>query len=135
MLWHKKRKGRLSLPARLRATREALGLTQEAVSRASGIAAPNLSKIESGRSDIQISTLMRLLDAMNLDIEFVPRDAPMSLQGALAQSERGRERLNSTGIAQSDPQMRLDAKRARGVDVSVEQSLLTRSAWGDALAG
>ena len=118
----------MSLPARLRATREAIGLTQEAVSRTSGIAAPNLSKIERGRSDIQISTLMRILDAMNMDIELVPRDAPISLQGVLAQSERGRERLNSTGIAQSDPQMRLNAKRARGVDVSVEQSLLTRSA-------
>ena len=118
----------MSLPARLRATREALGLTQEAVSRSSGIAAPNLSKIESGRSDIQISTLMRILDAMNMDIEFVPRDAPISLRAVVAQSERGRERLNSAGIVQSDPQMRLDAKRARGVDVSVEQSLLMRNA-------
>ena len=118
----------MSLPARLRATREALGLTQEAVSRSSGIAAPNLSKIESGRSDIQISTLMRILDAMNLDIEFVPRDAPISLRAVVAQSERGRERLDSAGIGQSDPQMRLDAKRARGGDVSVEQSLLRRNA-------
>jgi transcriptional regulator with XRE-family HTH domain len=118
----------MSLPARLRATREAIGLTQEDVARTSGIAAPNLSRIENGRSDIQISTLMRILEAMNLDIEFAPRDAPISLQGVLAQSERGRERLDSTGIAQSDPQMRLDAKRARGADVSVEQSLLTRSA-------
>lgn len=118
----------MSLAERLRAIREAMGLTQEAVSRTSGIAAPNLSKIENGRSDIQISTLMRILDAMNLDIEFVPRDAPISLQGVLAQSERGRERLNSTGIAQSDPQLRLNAKRARGDDVSVEQTLLTRSA-------
>ena len=118
----------MSLPARLRATREAMGLTQEAVSRTSGIAAPNLSKIESGRSDIRISTLMRILDAMNLEIEFVSRDSPLSLQGVLAQSERGRERLSSTGIAQSDPQMRLNAKRARGADVSVEQSLLARNA-------
>ncbi|WKZ81766.1 MAG: helix-turn-helix transcriptional regulator [Acidimicrobiia bacterium] len=118
----------MSLPARLRATREAIGLTQEAVSRISGIAAPNLSKIENGGSDIQISTLMRILDAMNLDIEFVPRDAPISLQDVIAQSERGRKRLNSKGIAPSDPQARLSAKRARGLDVSVEQSLLTRSA-------
>jgi transcriptional regulator with XRE-family HTH domain len=118
----------MSLPARLRATREALGLTQEAVSRISGIAAPNLSKIENGGSDIQVSTLMRILDAMNLDIEFVPRNAPISLQSVLAQSERGRERLASTEIGQSDPRTRLDAKRTRGVDVSVEQSLLTQTA-------
>ncbi|MFQ5517480.1 MAG: helix-turn-helix domain-containing protein [Acidimicrobiia bacterium] len=118
----------MSLPARLRATREAIGLTQEAVSRISGIAAPNLSKIENGGSDIQVSTLMRILDAMNLDIEFVPRDAPISLRDVLAQSQRGRERLNSIGIAQSDPQARLNAKRARGLGVSVEQSLLTRGA-------
>lgn len=113
---------------RLRTTREALGLTQEAVARASGVAAPNLSKIEGGKSDFQVGTLMRILDAMNLDIEFVPRDAPISLQGVLAQSERGRERLISTGIAESDPRTRLEAKRASGLDVSVEQSLLTPSA-------
>lgn len=118
----------MSLTARLRATREAMGLTQEEVSRTSGIAAPNLSKIENGGSDIQISTLMRILDAMNLEIEFVPRDAPISLEDVLAQSERGRERLDSTGIAPSDPQMRLSATRAGGTDVSVEQSLLTRRA-------
>jgi transcriptional regulator with XRE-family HTH domain len=117
---------KMSIPARLRATREANGLTQQEISRASGIAVPNLSKIENGRSDIQISTLMRILDAMNLEIEFVPRDTPISLQDVLAQAERGRERLNSTGLSQSDPQLRLDAKRARGLDVSVEHSVLTR---------
>lgn len=119
---------RTGLPARLRATREALGLTQEAVSRISGIAAPNLSKIENGGSDIRISTLMRLLEAMGLDIEFVPRDASVPLQDVLARSDRGRRRLDAAGIAPSDPQTRLDAKRARRLDVSVEQSLLTRNA-------
>ena len=117
----------MRLAARLRATREALGLTQEDVSRATGIAAPNLSKIENGRSDPQISTRMRILDAMNLTVEFVPRNAPISLQDVLAQSQRGRERLKATGIAPSDPQIRLDAKRARGANVSVERSLLRRN--------
>ena len=116
----------MSLPSRLRATREALGLTQGAVARVSGIAAPNLSKFENGKSDIRISTLMRILEAMDLDVEFVSRDAPIPLRGALARSERGRERVGSTGVAPSDPGLRLDAKRARGRDVSVEQSLLRR---------
>lgn len=118
----------MGLPERLRAIREALGLTQEDVARASGIAAPNLSKIESGRSDIQISTLMRILGAMDLDVEFVPRGAPVSLQDVLAQSERGRQRLTSIGIPRSDPQSRLDAKRDRELDISVEQSLLIPNA-------
>jgi len=118
----------VSLPTRLRATREALGLTQEAVSRASGIAAPNLSRIESGKGDFQVSTLLRILDAMGLEIEVVRRNASLSLQEVLSQSAQGRRRLISIGIAPSDPQLRLDAKRKQGDDVLVEQSVLTANA-------
>lgn len=114
-----------TIPARLRATREAMGLTQRDVSEITGIAPSNLSNLESGDVDFQISTLTRILDAMGMDLAFVPRNAPMSLQEVLDQSSRGRERLESVGVTPSDPEERLDMKRARGVDVSVEQSILT----------
>ena len=45
----------MSLAERLRAIREAMGLTQEAVSRTSGGCAESVED-ENGRSDIQIST-------------------------------------------------------------------------------
>lgn len=118
----------MSLATQLRVAREARGLTQADVSQATGIAAPNLSTIESGRVDIRLSTLERILDALQLDVQLVPRSRRISLDEAIAQSRRGRTQLVAAGIAPSDPQRRLAAKERRGVDVSVERALLSSNA-------
>ena len=116
-------------PARqLRVAREASGLTQAEVSRATGIAVSNLSTIESGKVDIRLSTLERILDALDLEIRFVPKTRRISLEAALELAERGRTRLAASGVAPSDPRQRLAAKRARGADATVEQSLLQADA-------
>jgi transcriptional regulator with XRE-family HTH domain len=118
----------MNIASQLRVAREASGLTQAAVSRASGIAVPNLSTIERGKVDFRLSTLVRILDALELDIQLVPRTRQISLGAAIARSEQGRLRLAAAGIAPSDPQKRLDAKRTRGIDVSAEQSFLDANA-------
>ena len=118
----------MSLAGQLRVAREAIGLTQADVSRATGIAAPNLSTIESGRVDIRLSTLERVLDALQMDVQLVPRNRRISLDEAIAQSERGGAQLVAAGMVPSDPQQRLAAKERRGVDVSVERSLLRSNA-------
>jgi transcriptional regulator with XRE-family HTH domain len=118
----------MNLANRLRAARESSGLTQSDVSQASGIAVPNLSSIESGRVDFRMSTLDRVLEALGLDIQLVPRTNRVSLEGVMAWSEQGRARLVAAGVAPSDPQRRLDAQQARGAEVSVEQTLLNPSA-------
>jgi len=114
----------MNLASRLRIAREASGLTQSAVSRASRIAVPNLSNIENGNVDCRLSTLVRILEALELDVQLVPRTNRVSLEAAIALSAQGRARLVATGVAQSDPQERLDTKGRREVDVSVEQTLL-----------
>ena len=119
---------RVKLASRLRLAREATGLTQSAVSQASGIAVPNLSKIESGKVDLRLSTLERLLDALGLDIQLVPRTTRVSIDGVVASSERGRARLVAAGLAASSPQERLDARQRRGIDITVEQTLLNAGA-------
>jgi transcriptional regulator with XRE-family HTH domain len=118
----------MNLARQLRVAREASGLTQADVSRATGIAAPNLSTIENGKVDIRLSTLERVLDALQMDIQLVPRNRRISLDEAIAQSERGRAQLVAAGIAPSDPQRRLAAKERRGIDVSVERALLHSNA-------
>lgn len=114
----------MNLATRLRVAREAAGMTQTAVSRASGIAVPNLSKIESGKVDLRLSTIDRMLDALGLEIELVPRRTSISLDEVISRSRQGRERLAEVGLTASRPQERLDAKRRRGIDVTVEQSIL-----------
>jgi len=118
----------MRLTSQLRVAREASGLTQADVSQATGIAAPNLSTIESGRLDIRLSTVERILDALQLDVQLVPRSRRVSLGEAVAESQRGRAQLVAAGIAPSDPQQRLAAKEMRGVDVSVERALLISNA-------
>lgn len=114
----------MNIPRRLRASREAAGLTQADIAEATGIAAPNLSAIESGRKDIRVSTLERLLDALELEIRFVPRDRATTLDDIATQAERGRLRLEAVGMAPSDPRRRLAAQERRGIDATVERRLL-----------
>ena len=118
----------MNLASQLRVAREACGLTQAYVSQAAGIAASNLSTIEGGNVDIRLSTLTRVLDALQLDVQLVPRTRRISLDEVIAQSERGRAQLAAAGLAPSDPQLRLAAKETRGVDVSVERALLNTNA-------
>ncbi|MBU1865159.1 MAG: helix-turn-helix transcriptional regulator [Actinobacteria bacterium] len=118
----------VNLAIRLRLAREAAGLTQSAVSRASGIAVPNLSRIESGKADLRLSTLDRVLDALGLDIQLVPRTTRVSIDEVVALSEQGRERLMAAGLGASSPRQRLDARQRGGIDITVEQTLLNADA-------
>lgn len=52
------------LGANLRAARKRLGLTQEQVAERSGVHATEVSRIEAGKRDPQVSTLLRLAKAV-----------------------------------------------------------------------
>ncbi|MBU1494053.1 MAG: helix-turn-helix transcriptional regulator [Actinobacteria bacterium] len=118
----------MDIGSRLRVAREASGLTQSAVSRATGIAVPNLSRIESGKADLRMSTLGRMLDALGLEVRLVPRTSRVSMGEVMGWSQLGRSRLVAAGVGPSSPQDRLDTKRSRGVDITVEQALLDTNA-------
>jgi transcriptional regulator with XRE-family HTH domain len=51
----------------LRAAREKLGLTQEQVSERSGVQAGEVSRIERGKRDPQVSTLEKLAAAVEVE--------------------------------------------------------------------
>jgi transcriptional regulator with XRE-family HTH domain len=55
-----------NLGANLRTTRRKLGLTQEQVSDRSGVHATEISRIEAGRRDPQVSTVEKLARALEL---------------------------------------------------------------------
>jgi len=55
-----------SLGKNLRETRKQLGLTQEQVSERSGVQAGEISRIEAGKRDPQVSTLERLAKALEV---------------------------------------------------------------------
>lgn len=54
------------LGTNLRAARERLGLTQEEVAQRSGVHSTEVSRIEAGKRDPQVSTLERLAKAVEV---------------------------------------------------------------------
>lgn len=64
---HRTDDGRMaSLGTNLREAREKLGLTQEQVAERSGVHATEVSRIEAGKRDPQVSTLRRLAEAVEV---------------------------------------------------------------------
>lgn len=54
------------LGSNLKAARTRLGLTQEQVAERSGVHATEVSRIEAGKRDPQVSTLVRLAKALDV---------------------------------------------------------------------
>jgi transcriptional regulator with XRE-family HTH domain len=54
------------LGANLKAARRRLGLTQEQVAHRSGVHATEVSRIEAGKRDPQVSTLLKLAKALEV---------------------------------------------------------------------
>ena len=59
----------------LKSARTAMGLSQRALSRRTGVPQSHISKIESGGVDIRLSSLIELARALGLDFKLVPRKA------------------------------------------------------------
>jgi transcriptional regulator with XRE-family HTH domain len=58
----------------LKTRRKALGLTQEEAAKKAGINKATLNQIEQGKRQAQVSTLMKLADALNCEVrDFFPK--------------------------------------------------------------
>jgi DNA-binding XRE family transcriptional regulator len=62
-------KERKIVGARIRAARESAGLSQQELSRRSGMAQESLSRIETGRRDPRLGTLRRLAKGLDLSLD------------------------------------------------------------------
>lgn len=112
-----------SMYRRLREARLAAGLTLSQVATMTGIAQPNLSRIEAGKVDARYSTLARMARALGVEL-VVAAPAVLTLADVRARMAEGARRLAEHGIAPRDNKQRLEWKQARGVDTTVERRLL-----------
>lgn len=71
----------------LKAARESKGLSQRALSEASGVLQARISKIENGATDFRVSTLVALARALDLELTLVPRKAVSAVQSVVRASE------------------------------------------------
>jgi transcriptional regulator with XRE-family HTH domain len=65
---HTQQEWQNSIGHKLRKHRKALHLSLTDLSRLSGVAVPALSHIENGNRDVKLSTLVRLSDALRIDL-------------------------------------------------------------------
>lgn len=109
--------------SQLRRTRLAKGLTLNELSRRTGIAQPNLSRLERGRVDSRLSTLLTVAAALDLSITLTPREV-VGIADVKARMTDGAARLAERGIVDRNAARRLEWKRRRGVSTDVEESVL-----------
>lgn len=72
----------------LRNVRQTKGLSQKELSNRAGIPQSHLSKIESGTVDIQLSSLVQIARALDLELKLVPRKA-LSAVESIVQTTNG----------------------------------------------
>jgi transcriptional regulator with XRE-family HTH domain len=110
----------------LRKRRRLAGMSMAELSRRSGIPRPNISRIERGLVDPRLSTVERLLGALGLQLDVVPRRA-VGIGDVVDRARRGSEALAKAGLSSSDPWRRLGRRAARGEDVSAEARVLAEA--------
>ena len=109
----------------VREARKANGLTLRELSALTGIAVANLSRLESGRTDPRVSTVLRVLGAMGLTLQ-ATSDETLGIEDVRARMSEGAARLRRAGVTKRDVAGRLAWKEARGLDTSVERRILER---------
>lgn len=72
-----------SVASTLRAARTARALTQKELGRRVGLPQSHISKIENGAVDLQLSSLVELARALELEVTLVPRKALPAVEGAV----------------------------------------------------
>ena len=108
---------------RIREERIGLGLTLDQLSARTGVAAPNLSRLEQGRVDARLSTIARVLLGLGFALELVPERAK-SVADVIERMEEGSARLRAAALGERDVEARLTWKEERGLDTTVERRVV-----------
>lgn len=72
----------------LKAARQAKGLSQRALAARVGLPQSHISKIENGGVDLQLSSLVELARALELEVTLVPRKAVPAVESIVRQTTR-----------------------------------------------
>lgn len=99
--------GIADIAASVRQARKVKGLTQSALGQRVGLPQSHISKIESGGVDLQLSSLIEIARALDLEIKLVPRKALPAIEGAIAAAV-GPARLRGPVRPPMRPAYRLD---------------------------
>lgn len=71
------------IAANIRAARQKKALTQKELGQRVGLPQSHISKIENGAVDLQLSSLVEIVRALDLEVKLVPRKALPAVEGAV----------------------------------------------------
>src|SRR5580765_3240274 len=71
------------IAANIRAARQAKALTQKELGQRVGLPQSHISRIEKGAVDLQLSSLVEIARALDLEVKLVPRKALPAVEGAV----------------------------------------------------
>ncbi|MND38222.1 helix-turn-helix protein [compost metagenome] len=107
-----KRYGLESLTEAIRQARLAKGWSQRDLSARAHLTQAQISRIENGEVDMQVSTLIELARSLDLDLQLVPRTALVAVEAAVRSAE---ERSGERSARNLLSNLRLLAERAQQV--------------------
>jgi transcriptional regulator with XRE-family HTH domain len=102
---------------KLKATREARGMSQRELSELAGVPQSHISKIENGSVDLRVSSLIELSRALGLELTLVPRNTLPAVNTIVRSSED-----NSQRAGRSTPAVQRELKR-------IDQSEMIKPAY------
>ncbi len=111
-----------ALGERLRAARLAKGWSQRELSAKSGLTQANISKIETGQVDMQISSLLELARFLDLELTLAPRQATPAIEAI----------VRDTTAALAPPRVVNDIARISEASRALSQSVQGALAEADA---
>lgn len=83
--------GLKAVAAEIKSARQAKALSQRELGERVGLPQSHVSKIEGGGVDLQLSSLIEIARALDLEIKLVPRKALPAVEGALRALRTGPE--------------------------------------------
>jgi transcriptional regulator with XRE-family HTH domain len=108
----------------LKQAREAKGLTQRDLGARTGVPQSHISKIESGGTDIRLSSLIELARALDLELTLVPRKSVPAVETV----------IRSTAPASAARQTRETARTIRDFERTMETVKSLQAAYPDLTA-
>ena len=84
---------------KLKAEREARGLSQRALSKLAGVPQGHISKIESGTVDLRLSSLIELARVLGLELTLVPRKALPAVKSIIKGSMHPSKKIQNNDLS------------------------------------
>ena len=107
----------------LRLARQRQGMTLKELATLTGIAQPNLSRLERAKVDARLSTLSTVADALGLTVTLTDRTV-LSIDDVQNRMTNGSRKLTRAGLGDRAAARRLEWKRRRGLDTTAEERVL-----------